>query len=233
MTWGAVGAALASAAISQYNTNRTAKKQDRAAAEGIRKQAELQQKANARMNEQLTELEKSTPDDEFDTRSSQIRDQLRRKHSMALAGIQNYGGGDDVTAMADAAKPTATAYGDFINQSLSGMDAPILQRRGEAFERADTGSLLAYLGRNSAQEDYLTRLKMAGIRDNPWLSMLSAGLGAYSGAAGMGGSIAGAGKTPVNPSIAAASSAQMPFNTPDYSIFGKGKYGIGPYLGGP
>lgn len=185
MSWVAVGAAVASALVGGYNQAKTAKKQDRFAAEGIRKQAEEQRKANAKMNEQLDTLEKSKPDDEFLSRSSAIRDQLRRKQALGLSGITNTGGGDAVTSMAEAGRGKAIDYGDFINEAVSGIDAPALQRQGESFLFGDTESALNRSRRDSAQTDYLTRLKVQGVRPNPLLSMLSTGLSAYSqGAAG-------------------------------------------------
>jgi hypothetical protein len=187
MSWFAVGAAVASAVISQRNKNQTAKKQDKAAAAGIFEQARLQREANARTNEELAKLENSTPQDEIAGRSGQIRDQLRRKQQLAMAGIQNTGGGGAVTGMAANAKTQARGYGDNINEWLSGMAGPVLQRQGEAFDRADTDSSLNRIKRDSAQQDYLTRLRIQGIRPSPLLDMLSTGLSAYSGAKGFGG----------------------------------------------
>lgn len=234
MSWWAVGAAVASAVVKGYNEHKTAKKQDKAAAQSILKQAEYQREANQRMTEQLDTLEQSTPDDEFQTRSSQIRDQLRKKQTMALSGISTTGGGDAVTELAGEAGGTAVGYGDFINEALSGIDAPMLQRQGESFDRADVEGHLNRLRRNSAQEDNLLRLKQASIRPNPLLSLISTGLSAYSGARGFGGStMAGSGtSTPVNPSIAASSSAQMPWNSA-FQVPNKRGTGVGMYLGGP
>lgn len=191
MSW-AVTAIVASVVIQQYNQSQTAKKQNKAAMAGLAEQRKFQEQANARANQELDKLSKSTPDDEYDTRSSQIREQLRRKNQMAMAGLQATGGGDAVTSMVNAAKPTATAYGDTINKYLSGIDAPLLQRQGEAFSRADMNSFINVMRRNSAQEAALTNAKIASIRDNPWLSMISKGLGAW-GSSGLmsGGSTAG------------------------------------------
>jgi hypothetical protein len=188
-----------------YNTNQTAKKQDRNAARGIAEQAKLQREANARMNKQLDTLETSTPEEEYSSRSGQIRDQLRRKQALALGSIQNTGGGDAVTARADAGKGTAVDYGDMINEALSGMDAPMLQRQGERFMFADTANSLNTLGRHSAQQDYLTRLRGAGIRRNPWLDMLSQAGSAYAGSAAGG---FGSGKTMAGSAV--PGSTQLP-----------------------
>jgi len=237
MSWVAVGVAVASAAVSQYNTAKTAKRQDRNAAAGIAEQSRLQREANARTDQQIDDLAQSGPEDEFRTRSGQIRDQQRRKQGMALAGITNTGGGDAVTQMAEAAGGQAVGYGDDINEWLSGMAAPGLQRQGEAFQRADVESSLNSLRRDSAQQDYLTKLKASGIRRNPWLDMLSTGLSAYSGAKGFGGgsTMAGAGG---QANLGGMSPQQFYGATPQPgTMFGAGYtgpksiYGIGPNLG--
>ena len=243
MSWWAVGAAVASAVVQQYNQAQVAKKQNRATVASIMEQQKLQREANARVNENIDKLEQSTPEDEFQSRSSDIRNQLRQKQAMALAGIQNTGGGEAVTSMANAARPTAVGYGDDINRWISGIDAPQLQRQGEAWDRADVESKLGFLRRSSAQEDALLRLKLAGIRENPWLNMLSQGLSAYAtsgfggktmsggggqGLSNLGGQSAqqfyalpGAGTTMTG------SSGYMQIPWQDRSI-----YGIGPNLGG-
>lgn len=207
MSWVAVGVAVASAAVQQYNQHQTAKKADKIAAQGIAEQAKLQREANTKLNDQLDVLETSTPEEEYQSRSGQIRDQLRRKQAIGLAGIQNTGGGDAVTTMAEAGRGKAVDYGDFINAAVSGMDAPKLQRQGENFMFADTNSALNIVRRNSAQEDFMTRLRMNGVRQNPWLSMLSAGLSAYAGGAAGG---FGGGKTMAGSGTAVPGSTQLP-----------------------
>ena len=234
MSWWAVGAAVASAVLQQYNASQTAKKQNQATVASIMEQGKLQREANQKINENIDELAKSSPEDEYQGRASDIRNQLRQKQAMALAGIQNTGGGDAVTSMAAAAKPTAIGYGDDINRWISGIDAPMLQRQGEQFDRADVQAKLDFLRRNSAQENNLLQLKLAGIRPNPWLDMLSQGLSAYARAKGFGGTTGGTSSSmaSVNPYISQASAAQsLPGMAADYSsIYGTpGKFGIFKY----
>jgi hypothetical protein len=232
MSW-LVVAAVGAGVVRQYNTNKTAKKRDRATLESMQKQNALQRKASARTMTELNKLEGSTPDDENATRQAQVRTQLRKAQGMALAGITNTGGGDAVTELAGEAGDTAINYGDFINKEFAGIDAPLLQRQGEGFDRADTNSALNRLRRDSGQESNLLRLRMAGIRDNPLLSMLSDGLSAYSGTGGFtGGSptMTGAGFGQVNPNIAAASAQQaLPGMVANRTY--KNPYQLGPNLG--
>lgn len=195
MSWWAVGAAVASAVVSQYNAAQVEKKRNRATVASIQEQQRNQREANKATQENLDKLAQSTPEDEYQGRASDIRNQLRQKQAMALAGIQNTGGGEAVTEMAAAARPTAVGYGDDINRWISGIDAPMLQRQGEGWDRQNVENRLNRLRRDSAQEDALLRLKLAGIRENPWLSMLSQGLSAYAGAKGFGGNTMSGGST--------------------------------------
>lgn len=238
MSW-AITAVVAAAAIQQYNQAQTAKKQDRAALAGLQEQRKFQEQANARMNQQLQELETSSPEDERNTLQSQIRQQLRAKQAQGLAGINATGGGDDVTMYAGQAAPTAVEYGDFIGGNVAAIDSPLYQRQKEGFERADVGSKLDTLRRHSAQEDALTRMKIAGIRDNPWLSLLSSGLSAY-GTSGMSGGTmfggGGGGQPQANlggmtPQTFYAQPIQAGNNTMFIPYNNRNVYGIGPALG--
>jgi hypothetical protein len=187
MAWPLIAAAIASSLIQGYNQYRTAQKQDQAAAAGLARQRGFQEQANARMAQQLDELEKSTPEDERQTLEGQIRSQLRAKQAQALAGLRSDVGSDDADVYAAAAAPVAVDYGDFINDVVSRRDAPVIQRRGETYDRADVESYLNFMRRNSAQERNLTNLQIAGIRPNPWLTMASNVLGAYATSGGFGG----------------------------------------------
>lgn len=202
MSWFAVGAAVASMVVSQYNANKTAKKQDKAAAASFETQSKIQREANVRQMAQLDDLAKSDPTDEKSQRSSDIRAQLRKNQAMALAGMNPTGGGQAVQDAIAGAGSEATGYGDFINESLSGIDAPIMQRQGEAFQAGDVESQLNRLRRNSSQEDNLLRLRQAGIRPSPLLNMISTGLSAYAGAKGFGGSPSTLAGTPNVPTSA-------------------------------
>jgi hypothetical protein len=213
----------------------------------LQRQREFQRQADSRVKQNLDKLAQSTPEDERQTLASQIRQQLRTKQALALAGIQPTGGSDAVTEYAERAAPTAVGYGDFIGENRAATDAPLYQRQGEAFDRADVGSFVDYMRRNSAQEDALLRLQLAGIRPNPWASAIAAGLGAYSQSGGgmFGANTGGGGGTPL--ANLGGQSAQtyygnMPANNM-FAPFTRGSLyapaptrrgsGIGMFLGGP
>jgi hypothetical protein len=208
-----IALAVASAGVTAYNQRKTAKKQDQAAYEGLLEQQKIQQRANARMAESLANLERSPQSAAAiqAERTSTVRDQLRKKQAIGLGVLQATGGGDAVTEAVEEAQTGAVDYGDFINNVLAAIDTPGLQRQEEAFDRADSQSFLNYLRRNSAQTDALTRARMATIRDNPWLTMLAAGLsGAASGTAGgfgNGNTMAGSAIQAMPPQAAYSSTA--------------------------
>ena len=186
-----IALAVAGAGVSAYNTQKTAKKQDRTAAEGIRKQGEIQREANKRLNESLMFFEKSGPDDIREDYSAGFQKQMRLKQALALAGLEQEGAGSrDADKMAQQAGGTALDYGDFLEGVFSRIDAPGEQRRREGEERTDLGSDLSVHGRQSRGEDYLTRLKVQSIMRNPWLDILAAGLSGAGGGMAAGGSMA-------------------------------------------
>lgn len=189
-----IALAVAAAGTSAYNTAKTAKKQDRALAEGIRKQGDIQREANKRLNESLMFFEKSSAEPIQAELSDKFRNRLRLQQALALSGLEGSGDLSDAAVMAAAkARGIATDYGDFLEGVFSRIDAPGEQRRREGEERTDLGKDLSIHERNSRAEDYLARLQASSIRRNPWLDILAAGLSGASGglAAGGGGAMAG------------------------------------------
>lgn len=180
----ALALAIGSALVGGYNTSKTAKKQDRIAAQGIRDQAEQQRKANARMNETLKTFEESDAGSIEDELSSRYSQAMLQKRGQALAGVN--GVGDAGEEWADSGIASTLARSGLFGDLAAGIDAPIDQRQAEGIERTDLGSDLGVYGRNSNAIDYLTRLRSAGVQRNPWLDILSAGMSGFAGAAGSG-----------------------------------------------
>ena len=228
----AVILAIAGAAASQINTRRTAKKQDRATAEGIRRQSEEQRLANARLNETLQFFEESEAGDIRESLSKRYTDQLRLKQAQGLAGFDTAGDSSDAFK-GRAAKRSGEVVGraDVLQDLFSTIDASGDQRLQEGFERGDLGSDLSVFGRNSAAEDFLTRLRVNSIQRSPILDMVAAGLsGASSGVAGGGGfnfpatagaTIAGSGGQSPQTFFNATSASRLPgrVGTPTGKLF--------------
>ena len=174
MTWVAVALTLFAAGASAYNTNRTAKKQDAAAARGIRQQAENQRQANARLNKTLEFAEKSKPDDARNRIRQQYQQAMMSQQPKALAGLQGPAGSAAYQQAAGAAQTQATNYGDLISGLMARMDAPDLQRQAEANAYGNLGMDLDVVGGNVRNDQFLTNLRVNGIRRNPWIDIAAA-----------------------------------------------------------
>ena len=176
----AVMSAVAAGATA-VNANNTAKRQDRAAAEGVRKQAQNQTEINAKINKTLQETKAQNPDD---TRSA-VNDQYLRQVQARLG--QGRSGLTADTGLSSAYDEAATAAGskvaDFANSSaglLSRIDAPGVQRQAEGMRYGNLGIDLDMSRGNIQGDQFLNNLRLRGIRNNPWID---AAAGVMSGAA--------------------------------------------------
>jgi hypothetical protein len=187
MSWVAVALAIGGAALSAYNTNRTAKKQDAAAARGIRANAEQQRAANAKLNKTLEFAEKSRPEEARKKMAVQYQQAIQAKAPAALAGLQSTTGGAAYQDAAGAAQTQATNYGDLIAGLMSRMDAPDLQRQAEANAYGNLGMDLDVIGANVRNNQFLTGLRVNGIRRNPWIDIAAATASGAASGYGSGG----------------------------------------------
>jgi len=195
MSWIAVAAAIVAAGASAYNTNRVAKKQDQAIAQGIREKSRVQQNADAKIADELTSLEKSTSADEQQTTLGQYQDALRGTERQAQAGQALAGLSKEYDAATGAAQGRTSDYLSQVVNSLSRIDAAGLQRQGEGMRMTDLGSNLSVLGREAGGIDFLANMRAQGVRRDPAIDAFAAGLNAYGGGLGGGGATAGKTKT--------------------------------------
>lgn len=177
--------ALATAA-GAANQQRTLKKQDRAAAAGIRSQAAGRREAASKVNERIAELDRANPQDVARGRLAEYMTALRRNQPSAEGSLPDVAGAssrfdtDVAAARADTRGEAETTAG-----RLSRMDAPGIQRQGESIRTAELARDIGEIGRQSGAQDYLTRLKIRGIRANPWIDAIaSLGQGYAIGKAG-------------------------------------------------
>lgn len=177
--------ALAATAVQTYNTKKTADKQDAITAEGIRRQGEQQRKATARLNQTLDLFEKSNASDERVSLADRFANQIRIKRALGLEGLDTPGATSDAyEKKSDETKTRVLSRAGTLADLFSRIDAPKDQRIKERNERGDLGSDLSVYGRNSAAENYMTRLRLNGVQRDPYLDFLAAGLsGASSGLA--------------------------------------------------
>lgn len=177
----------ASAGVSAYNTNKTAKREDRALADSIRAQAGKQKEADARTLNEVSSLEGSSSSDEEAKRMDQYATQLRRNRgNMQVSSLAPGVGGDAFTADAAQAMSNVDGYAGETADLMSRADAPGMQRQGEAFGFGKLATDIGLIQRESRGQAYIDELRRRSIRRNPWLDM-GAGLLGAAGSFGMGG----------------------------------------------
>lgn len=192
MSWVTVGVALATMAAGAYQQDQVADRQDEQAALAIQRQSMLQRKADAKVNERVQELEGSTAADERAKALGEYMNQLRQGRAKIESGLTPTIGGaafreDAANDAADVQQYAADTAG-----LMSRIDAAGMQRQGEAFGYGNLATDIGLIGRESAGEDFMSRLRMGAIRRNPWIDAAVAAGGAYAtskaGGAGDSGS---------------------------------------------
>lgn len=198
MTWWAVGVGLAlsvgGAAVSYNNTKKTQRRTDNALFEQIRNQGLKQREADAKVNNQIQELEGSTSKDEKAGRLDDYMQTLRANRGRVEAGLTPTIGSD--VFRADAANDAADvmAHAGQSANLLSRIDAAGLQRQGEAFGYGNLATDLSLIGREAQGQNWLDELRVKrAARRNAGQDALAAIL---SGAGSAVGSYSGGGSMP-------------------------------------
>lgn len=178
----------ASAGIGAYNTNQTAKREDRAAAEAIRAQAGKQKQADARTLKEVSTLEGSSSRDEEAKRADQYATQLRRNRGkMQGVNLAPGIGGEAFTADAANAMSGVDSFAGETADLMARADAPGMQRQGEATGYGKLATDIGLIQRESRGQAYIDELRRRSIRRNPWLDMAAGALGSAAGGFGGGG----------------------------------------------
>jgi hypothetical protein len=202
----ALAAAAAAAGISHQNTVNTANRADQIAAQGIRDQSRVQQRADAQVNETVDELAGSTAADERAQRLSDYATTLRNAKANTDAGLDETQGGSQFAKDAAAAKEQLAAFGADRAGKLATVDAAGLQRMGEGFQFGNLATDIGLVGRESQGIDFVTRLRSAANRRNAGMDAAASFLGGVA-SGGLGG--AGAAGTGAGLSSAGAGAAGM------------------------
>lgn len=183
------------AGLNYYNGQQTEKRQENELARQIQQRSRLQDQADQSINKLLAQRAVSDSEPERESTASQYLDRVRMAQGAATSGLGQRGAVSD--AYQQSAQDAALgigSYGDAAANLMARVDAPMLQRDRESVENAQLGSDLGRLSRKSQGQDYLSQLRLQGIRRNPWLDAASQGLsGAAMATAGSMGSQGGAG----------------------------------------
>jgi hypothetical protein len=157
--------------ISAKQQHDVTKRQDEAAAAGIRQQGATQQQANAEVNAQIDDLARSNADAERQASNADFMTSLSRARAAAGASIPPvFGASSRYAGDVAAADQQSLATGAKVADLMARINAPSLQREREGLRGQRTGVDLGVLGRNSSATDFLTQLRARSIRANPWVS---------------------------------------------------------------
>ena len=176
-----LGLAAAAAGAQQYNTRQTAKRQDQQAAAGIRQQGIRQQAADARVNEAVSELEGSTAEAARAQRLDEYMTGLRRNRGNMQSGLAPSIGSQAFRDDSARAAEDVQNYAERSAGLLSRIDAPAMQRQGEAFGMGNLATDIGLIGRQSAGDQFINDLRLRAIRRNPWIDAGAQVAGAYGG----------------------------------------------------
>jgi hypothetical protein len=152
-----------------YNTRQTAKQQDRIAAQGIRTQAAKQRQADSLVDTRIDEFADSSPDAQREQALTDYLTQLRTARGSAQGTTNVPGASGRYQADTESAGADIQNYGSRAADILSRISAPSRQRQDEAIRTGRLGADLGGVARESSGEDYLTRLRAAGVQRNPWI----------------------------------------------------------------
>ena len=188
MSFIGLGIALLGAAASAYNTQQTAKKQDRALAAQITQQGKKQQQASAKIAEALAAQAQSDPADEQAQQMESYLATLRQGQQNAGLNTGPGGFSEEYRRGTAEAGEQLGEYGTGRADLLSRIDAPRLQRQNEGILFDTLGNELRMIGREASGQNYLDQLRLNSIRRDPWLDALSGVATSYGGSmAGRGG----------------------------------------------
>lgn len=185
-----IGSALSAAGAGlQYKSTRdTAKREDSALAGQIANQSKRQREADAKVNEQVTDLEGSTSQDERAKRLDQYMQTLRTNRGKLESGLTPAIGSAAFKADAAGDAADVQAHAGDTAGLMSRMDAGTLQRQGEAFGYGNLATDLSLIQNLARGDNFLDQLRVnrAGRRN--------AGMDAFgSFLGGVGGAVAGSG----------------------------------------
>lgn len=211
-----VGLALSAlaAGAQAYNQHQVAKKQDNELAAQLRSQADKQHAADQKTAELINAQAKSTDTDEKASAFSKFTQQMQANKAQAVNPLNVIGAVSDAykKSGSDAALGIANSGSALANLTAS-IDAPRQQRANDArlVDRYDTD--INQIRRFSMGDDFLSNMRLRGIKPNPWISAVGTIAGGAGGSMMSGGSGGGDySGWDMNSSPASTSSGQWAYN---------------------
>lgn len=188
MSWIATAVVLIGAAANQYNTHQVQKRQDNELGLQIQQRAARQQDADKEVMKTIADRAANNGDSARTSMLDQYANQVRAAQGSATSGLRQVGGVSD--AYRQAANDAALGISDYAGDTaslMSRIDAPTRQRQEEAQQNAQLSTALSLIGNRSAGDDFMSNLRLQGIRRNPGLDAFVQAANAYASSAGGGG----------------------------------------------
>lgn len=188
MTWVATAIAIIGAGVNYHNTEQTKKRQDNELGRQIQQRSERQQEADKEVMDTIADRAAANGDTARSSMLDQYLSQVRGAQGAATTGLRQVGGVSDAYRQSanDAALGISNYAGDTASL-MSRIDAPARQRQEESQQNAQLSTALGLIGNRSAGQDFLSNLRLQGIRRNPGLDAFVQAANAYANSAGGGG----------------------------------------------
>ena len=153
------------------------RRQDKAAAGGIREQAALQRGADVTVNEQIADIAASTGEQERGESLAGFLNTLRGSSELTGAAADPLAlGGQRFAERVEGGEARTRRAGTARAGRLSTIDAAGRQRINEANRVALTATQLEEVQNQSRAADFITRLRVASKRPNPLIDALGSTL---------------------------------------------------------
>lgn len=182
---------LAGAALQADETSRVQRKNEDTLNTQLIQRGNRQRTADERVDKEVQELADSTSEDERVKRLGQYMDTLERGKRMATAGLTpNVGSSAFQQDAAQAAADVMTGAGQRAGL-MARIDAPQLQRQGEAFSYGRAATDLDLIKRQAEGDEFVNQIRLRAIRRRPEIDLIAGALSSAGGA--MAGGAAGGG----------------------------------------
>lgn len=168
-------------ALQQASANQERRDRERIAAEGVRRNSQLNQEASQRVSQEIQQVAAANPESERMKANNDFMDALRK--SKTADGGMDFGApagaSDRFAADVGQARVGAGAEGRALAGNLAAIDAPQYARVNQNRGIADTATDLSLIEGRGKGQDFLAQLAMARANGSPGLETLGSGLSAF------------------------------------------------------
>lgn len=157
----------AGTAVQQNAENSAARERDRIAADTMRRNADTNRAAGARVSDEVQQIAKSNPQAEQQKAQADFMDALQKAQVAKGGTAFNAPGGDRYQDDLNLARTAAGNEGKVMANRQARIDAPGFQRTAENVGITNTGTDLSLLQNRAGGQDFLDQLRMAQVQADP------------------------------------------------------------------